>query len=206
MGLPALSRTDRLLFGILLITSALVALGSWLLAPPEKTGGMERQPSTLFNVAYGAKAGYQVLDRLGYPVARLRRRIEPETLKGIGVLFVLKPWIGLDDHEVETLEEWIKDGHALVVVPGRSSDFHLPGSSLKEWFRFAEPPDESKSQAGQASLRHSLRHGLPTVPQAQPADGTVRRPCHNRGDRWGRHSCLPDGPQFRGQTRMSAPP
>ena len=110
MGLPALSRTDRLLFGILLITAALVALGSWLLSPPEKTGGMERQPSTLFNVAYGAKAGYQVLDRLGYPVARLRRRIEPETLKGIGVLFVLKPWIGLDDHEVETLEEWIKDG------------------------------------------------------------------------------------------------
>ena len=47
----------------------------------------------------------------------LRRRIEPETLKGIGVLFVLKPWIGLDDNEVETLEEWVKAGHALQFRP-----------------------------------------------------------------------------------------
>ena len=159
MGLRSLSRTDRLLFGILLLTAALATLMAWLLAPPEKTGGMEKQPSTLYNAAYGVKAGYELLGRLGYPVARLRRPIEPETLKGIGTLFVLKPWIGLADHEVDVLKKWIKQGHALVVAPGRSSGFSLPGSSLKEWFRFADA-DEASVGKQECLPRDALTAGI----------------------------------------------
>ncbi len=124
MSRPGLSRTDRLLLGIVLVTALLVALVIWLIVPPEKSGGLVKQPSTFFNVGYGTKAAYQVLDRLGYPVARLRRPIGHQTLEPVGILFVLRPRIGLRDFEMAQLEAWVKEGHALVVVPGQS-DFDV---------------------------------------------------------------------------------
>jgi len=138
MGPLQLSRADRLLLGIVLVTAVLVALVTWLVLPPEKIGGMEKQPSTFFNVAYGTKAAYLVLERLEYPVTRLRRPIERETLGGIGVLFVLKPEIGLKDREVAVLESWVKEGHALVVVPGSSITLPQLGSFLEQWFHLAQ--------------------------------------------------------------------
>jgi len=121
MSLPELPRTDRLLWCIVLVTAALVALLAWLLMPPEKTGSVVQQPSTFFNVGYGAKAAYLVLDRLEYPVGRLRRPIAHETLNGIGCLFILKPLLGLQDFEMTELAAWVRQGHALVVVPGWST-------------------------------------------------------------------------------------
>lgn len=120
MSLPALSRPDRLLWSIVLLTAVLVALLSWLVLPPEKTGGFARQPSTFFNAGYGTKAAYLALDRLGYAVARLRRPLSEETLAGIGALFILKPSQRLQRHEMVQLEDWVKRGHVLVVVPGSS--------------------------------------------------------------------------------------
>jgi hypothetical protein len=161
MGRLALSRADRLLLGIVLVTAVLGALVTWLILPPEKLGAIQTLPSTFFNVAYGAKAAYQVLDRLEYPVDRLRRPIDHGTLEPTSVLFLLQPVIGLDRDEVAALEEWIKAGHALVVVPGppdgiheehptrrdtqkRSSSAPHEGSALEEWFHFVEIPKNSE--------------------------------------------------------------
>ena len=41
-----------------------------------------------------------MLERLNYPVGRLRHRIEPETLGATGTLFLLQPEVGLDRDEV----------------------------------------------------------------------------------------------------------
>jgi hypothetical protein len=157
MGRLALSRADRLLLGIVLVMAVLGALVTWLILPPEKIGAVKKLPSTFFNVAYGTKATYQVLDRLEYPVDRLRRPIDHETLKPTGVLFLLQPAVGLDRDELSALEDWIEAGHALVVVPGppdgpyekrpsrpntpkRSSSARGDDSLLEEWFHFTEMP------------------------------------------------------------------
>ncbi len=142
MSLSGLSRADRLLGSIVLVAAALVALVAWLVMPPDKTGDRERQPSTFFNAAYGTKAAYLVLDGLEYPVTRLRRPIGRETLGGIGVLFVLAPAEGLGEHEMDALKDWVRQGHALVVVPGWSSagpgqnrrPLMTRGSAFGDWF------------------------------------------------------------------------
>jgi hypothetical protein len=121
MSLPGLSRADRLLLGIVLLTAVLLALFTFLLLPPEKTGGLLRQPSTFIDTGYGTKAAYLVLDRLGCPVTRLRRPLTAESLDGIGTLFILRPVVGLQDWEMEDLQAWVSEGHALVIVPERSS-------------------------------------------------------------------------------------
>jgi hypothetical protein len=164
MSLPELPRTDRLLWSIMLVTAALVALLTWLLLPPEKTGGVVKQPSTFFNVGYGTKAAYLVLDRLEYPVDRLRRPIARETLDGIGCLLILKPVIGLQRFEMVALETWVRQGHALVVAPGWSAsegsstaghaarepedaEFRRQqGDSFEDWFCFnAQAADLAKT-------------------------------------------------------------
>ncbi len=154
MSLPALARVDRILLSILLLGALLVAVLHWLLAPPEKTGGLLRMPSTFFNVGSGAKAAYDVLDELKYPVTRLRRRISPQSLQGIGVLFILRPIVGLAREEVAALEDWVEEGHALVVVPGSASDtFTLGGEGphddtfLDDWFEWKEAPAGSQKKA-----------------------------------------------------------
>ncbi len=150
MSLPALARVDRILLGILLLGALLAAVLHWLLAPPEKTGGFFRMPSTFFNVGTGAKAAYDVLDELKYPVTRLRRRISPQSLDGVGVLFILRPNTGLAREEVAELEEWVEEGHALVLVPGSASEsFTMNEGSpddafLDDWFQWKEPPAGSK--------------------------------------------------------------
>jgi hypothetical protein len=153
MSLPALARADRILLTILLLGALLAALLHWLLAPPEKTGGFERLPSTFYNVGTGAKAAYDVLDQLQCPVTRLRRRISSASLQGIGVLFILRPKEGLAREEVALLKDWVEQGHALVVVPGsppepaatddgRSHDDEF----LDDWFAWKEAPDKPGKQ------------------------------------------------------------
>jgi hypothetical protein len=163
MGRRALSRADRLLLGIVLVTAVLGALITWLVLPPEKVGEGERLPSTFFNVASGTKAAYEVLERLNYPVGRLRHRIEPETLESSGTLFLLRPDVTLDRGEVAALLAWVKAGHALVVAPGppkgpfftRTPRGRKPahpsavrdrdeGSLLDEWFQFVEVPRKAE--------------------------------------------------------------
>ena len=144
------------------VTAVLGVLVAWLILPPEKIGGIEKLPSTFFNVAYGTKAAYQVLDRLEYSVGRLRRPIDHETLAQTGILFLLQPDVGLDRDELSAIEKWIKAGHAVVIVPGppdgpnadrpRRRDNRTPSSSaqdegsvLDEWFHFAKTPRKSEN-------------------------------------------------------------
>jgi hypothetical protein len=165
MSLPALARVDRILLGILLLGSLLVALLHWLLAAPEKVGGLARVPSTFFNVASGAKAAYDVLDELKYPITRLRRRISPQSLLDVGVLFILRPDEGLAREEVAALTDWIEQGHALVVVPGAPADnlaFHgeerYGDDFLDDWFSFDETLPKPAKKTGD----------LPTADRAAP--------------------------------------
>jgi hypothetical protein len=184
MGLGERSRTDRLLWSFVLVTAALVALITWVVLPPEKTGGLVRQPSTYFNAAYGAKAAYLALDCLGYSVTRVRRPAERDALEGIGVLFVLKPLIGLRQYELAELEDWVKQGHVLVVVPGNcaveafgrgrhsappesdETDEHRRefGSFFEEWFRIddAATRPEATSRDSVESERETSRSGIDT--------------------------------------------
>ena len=152
MSLSGLSRADRLLWSIVLVAAALVALITWLVLPAEKIGGIVREPSTFFNVGYGTKAAYLVLDRLEYPVTRLRRPIRQETLNGIGVLFILKPFTGLQAYEMADLEAWVREGHALVVVPGSSlleTFATRDGAAMPPPDRLGpEEPTESRRQLG----------------------------------------------------------
>jgi hypothetical protein len=152
MSLPALARVDRILLSILVLGALSAALLHWLLAPPEKTGGLARLPSTFFNVSSGAKAAYDVLDQLQYPVTRVRRRISADLLDGVGVLFILRPEVGLAREEIAELQGWIEEGHALVVVPGspseiisiRDKDSH--DVFLDGWFKWQETPAKSHEQ------------------------------------------------------------
>jgi hypothetical protein len=155
------------LLAIALLVAMLAAILHWLLMP-EKTGSIERIPSTFFNVPSGAKAGYEVLQRLDFRAKRLRRRISPETLKGIGVLFVLRPKIGLAKEELAALKEWIDQGHALVVVPGEAPTFAskaaLPGDDnyLDDWFAWNDVDnDNSRLQP----IRLAERAGEPSKPE-----------------------------------------
>jgi hypothetical protein len=161
MNLPSLSRADRLLLGIVLVGAALVALVTWLLESPEKTGGVLEEPSTFYNAGYGTKAAYEVLERLGFSVTRLRRPIVAETLEGIGTLVILEP-APVRDHvisqlpayrsyELTTLENWIKAGHALVVVPGGGRF----GAELSDWFRVRRAEKEAEA----SSPAHERRTG-----------------------------------------------
>ena len=134
--------------------------------PPEKTGGVLRLPSTFYNAGYGTKAAYLALQRLDYPVGRLRLPIDESTLEDTGVLFVLSPLTGLTDDEAAALDQWIKAGHALVVVPSRWGNFGLTRSNcrggkcgptgdgpLDDWFVMEEPAgktDKDKSDKDQA--------------------------------------------------------
>ncbi len=150
MSLPAVSRADRLLLGIVLVMAVLVGLATWLLRPPEKTGGVFQLPSTFYNAGYGAKASYLALDRLGFPVARLRRPIVAETLGGIGTLFVLEPLplVDVGDRELAELAEWVKDGHALVVAPGSYFSGRREHGSFFAWFNMTEAREHSESDSG----------------------------------------------------------
>jgi hypothetical protein len=146
MNLSAVSRVDRLLLGIVLVVAMLTGLATWLLRPPEKTGGLIELPSTFYNAGYGTKASYLAIDRLGFPVARLRRPLVPETLDGIGTLFILKPWIGLGSHELTELEDWIKDGHALVVAPGSCLSSRADPGCFGAWFHLTEVAEDDASE------------------------------------------------------------
>ena len=140
MSLPSIARADRILLGIVLLVALLVALLHWLFVP-EKAGSIVRIPSSFFNVPSGAKAGYDVLRRLEFSTTQLRRRLSRETLRGVGVLLLLRPEIGLSKEELVALKDWIDEGHALIVVPGESPAFAratLPGDDeyLEDWFEW----------------------------------------------------------------------
>jgi len=183
MSLPRLSRGDRLLWSVVLVATAMTALVTWLLLPPEKTGGIVERPSTFYNVGFGTKAAYLALDRLGYPVKRLRRPISEETLAGIGILFILKPSVGLQDYEMKELEGWVRQGHVLVVVPGRS-ELRI----AEKRGRAATPPEAPEpSGPSQRSRRSELRRRLGTAFEdwfgvGRAAAGREQRPAAHAGD------------------------
>ncbi|HVU01704.1 MAG TPA: DUF4350 domain-containing protein [Polyangiaceae bacterium] len=110
---------------LLLSLAALSVLAAFVVSrfvPRERTGGFE-QPSTFFTAADGAKAAYLVLERLGRPVARLRRSIRKETLADVRTLFVLAPTTRLDRLEARALLDWVNDGHVLVLAAGPVETF-----------------------------------------------------------------------------------
>jgi hypothetical protein len=154
MSLPSLARADRILLAIVLLVALLAALLHWLFVP-ERTGTIVRMPSTFFNVPSGAKAGYEVLQRLDFPTTRLRRRISPATLNGIGVLFVLRPEIGLAREEVAVLKDWIDEGHALVLVPGEPPPLPTK-ASLADDDNFLDNWFDWKNISGSESRPHVL--------------------------------------------------
>ncbi len=191
MSLPSIARADRVLLAIVLLVALLAALCKWLFMP-EKTGAIKRIPSTFFNVPSGAKAGYDVLQRLDFPAKRLRRRISREALEGVGVLFVLRPEIGLAKEEVAALKEWIDDGHALVVVPGEAPAFSkaaLAGDDeyLDDWFKWNKraadipqpgpfPPVERASARAGRKQAANWRKALINLPRPATGGSPTRSP------------------------------
>jgi len=135
-----LSRTDRLLVGILLPLALLSALIAWLAMPPKKEGRFVREPSTFFNTGSGTKAAYLVLERLGYNVTRLRTPMSKELLANIDTMFILEPIVGLEKQERTALERWVESGHRLVIAPGVRGFGAAPGSWLFDnWFNIGPP-------------------------------------------------------------------
>jgi hypothetical protein len=163
MKLPRLSRADRLMLGILLPLALVAALVTWVLMPPEQKGGFPRQPSTFYNVGYGTKAAYRVLERLDYRVQRLRRPISDVHLQGIAALVLLKPTVGLTDAELSTLKRWTEQGHRLVVAPGASAFRLQPGNFLEQWFK------TTKSDGG--PVRVTSRGQAPPTGQDELLEG-----------------------------------
>ena len=199
MTVPSLARADRILLSIVLLVALLAALLHWLFVP-EKTGTVVRMPSTFFNVPSGAKAGYDVLQRLDYPATRLRRRISRETLNGVGVLFVLRPEVGLAREEVAALKEWIDDGHALVVVPGDAPSFAskaaLAGDDeyLDNWFEWnnVSPTNPTSGKFPMAELtpepskpdgHDRLTEGLNQLTVPRNRRFTIKKPFHGYTDK-----------------------
>jgi hypothetical protein len=111
---------------VLLPMTILSALLAWLAAGPERKGSVLRQPSTFFNVEYGAKAAYLLFERLGYQVGQLRRPIDVHSLSPYQGLVMLGARVPVSDAETSTLRAWVSSGHVLLVVP----DHFL----LDEWF------------------------------------------------------------------------
>lgn len=166
MKWPQVARADLVMLGILLPLALLAALVTWLLMPPEGHGGLQREPSTFYNVGYGTKAAYLVLRRLDYAVERLRRPISPVRLQGLSGLVLLKPAVGLSDAELSTLKEWVKQGHRLLVAPGRSGFAFQPGHYLEEWFQSAED-----GQGAKGTLRVGPRAKTPAGNLDPTAEG-----------------------------------
>jgi hypothetical protein len=138
MKLPRLARNDLSILSVLLLLALVAALVTWLLTPPERTGGLWGEPSTFYNAGYGTKAAYRVLDRLDYRVQRLRRPMTPSNLERLAGLFVLNPVVGLSDSEMDVLVNWVERGGRLVVAPGPSDMAMQAGSSFGEWFEMTE--------------------------------------------------------------------
>ena len=141
MKLLQLSRSDRLLLGILLPLALLGALITWLVLPPKKEGSWIRQPSSFFNSGSGTKVAYLALERLGYQVSRLRQPISRDTLEGLEAMVILEPVIGLEKEERRALGDWVEEGHCLVLAPGVRSVFPtVPGTwFFDNWINVAPP-------------------------------------------------------------------
>ncbi|MCK4659113.1 MAG: DUF4350 domain-containing protein [Phycisphaerae bacterium] len=157
----SLARADRLLVVILLMAALAAALISWVSLPPEKEGGLWRQPSSFFNTSYGTKAAYLVLDELGFRVSRLRRPISPHTLSRYSGLFVLQPIIGLSDDEQRALQNWVRQGRRLVLAPGvGGEEGTCPncGAFFDEWFNVIshDAPDDKERQEARARFGKEL--------------------------------------------------
>ena len=119
MKLPRCKRSDLVVLGILLPVAAVAALLTWLVTPPEKTGGFGEQPSTFFNRGYGVKGAYLVLDKLDVRVGRLRRLMTPQRLARYDTLLVLQPGSPITGEESAALTTWIRRGGNLVLAPRR---------------------------------------------------------------------------------------
>lgn len=170
MNLPAVSRGDRLLLGIVLVMAILVGLLAWAFRPPEKTGHVFELPSTFFNAGYGMKASYATLERLGFAVSRLRRPIVPETLGGVGTLVILKPLTDLDHRELDELERWVKSGHALVVVPGCPYFSRHCHASFSPWFNTMDLSEDGKNLSAKTSRKKEKEKDADRGPPIDASD------------------------------------
>jgi hypothetical protein len=131
-----LSKPDRLLLGILFLLAVLAAVVTILLRPPTKTGGADGKPSSFFNATYGTKASLLVLRQLGYRVEQLRRPFSAATLAPVDGLVILDPLVTHAAWEVDTLRNWLREGHRLLIVPqtpdGGTED---ETEGLADWFQ-----------------------------------------------------------------------
>ncbi len=133
-----LNRTDRILLGILLAGAVVVTLVTQLLLPPARQGGFLQQRSSFINEAYGVKAAYLVLERLGCDVRRWRRPLAADALPSEARLVLLAPVIALADDETEALDAWVQAGGTLLLVPrGRYEARGPDAGPLDDWFKLA---------------------------------------------------------------------
>lgn len=144
-----LSRSDRLLvIALLLIAVATAMVGVWARGP-EQAGSDAPVPSSFYNDRGGTKAAYRVMERLGYRVGRLQRRITPERLASYNGLLVLQPG-GIAEDERRALLEWVESGGRLVLSPGFSGAMNPraimrggPGAA-EPWFNSYSVKEETE--------------------------------------------------------------
>jgi hypothetical protein len=151
-----------------LTTAIVVAVLTWLVLPPAEMGDEREQPSTFFNTPYGTKAAYQVLEKLGHNVGRLRRPIDTDTLEGLDAVVLLQPIRCLSEYEAEVLRHWIGEGNRLLVSPPAAESPYPDEecSGPHAWFRYAEVEERSDT------LPSNIR--LPIDVADLVADGPIR--------------------------------
>ena len=145
--MPSSRKADWLLLAALLTAAAMISLLVVLAAPPRRTGGMSCQRSTFFNSKDGMKAAYLALERLNYPVDRLRRPLDEDTLGDADALVLLEPLVPLAEYETDRLLDWVRGGGHLLLAPGGSASYSDDfdddddyGTTLADWFTWAEAP------------------------------------------------------------------
>jgi len=158
-----LNKTDTQVLLLLLVLALVAACVSWLALPPRKAGSLWKQPSTFLNRAYGTKALYLSLERMGYEVSRLRRPFEKEMLSRVDSLAILRPILPLKEHETTALEEWVREGHTLLICPSPASGI-LSASPSEEvqWFNGA--------RVGSGTSETTDPHSIPVKDLPQPLD------------------------------------
>jgi hypothetical protein len=163
--MPAsLDRTDRILLigaGILVVVLAFATA----LLTPARMGGRTGFPSTYSTSWDGAKAGYLLLEELGYDVKRWDRA--PTELEGDAkgqILILANPFQPPTSEDVAALRRFLERGGCIVVTGDDATDF-LPGGQ-----KF----DETDAAAGEtkfpALLPSPLTSGAPEISMATPND------------------------------------
>lgn len=131
-----IDRTDRAILiggGVLLI---LLVVGSAILTPPERTGGAGF-PSSYSAGWDGGKAGYLLLQELGYKVARWEE--SPTELKGnpaAQVLIIANPTNAPSDEEKQSLKRFLEAGGTMVATGESAREMIPQGARFDEGMAF----------------------------------------------------------------------